>query len=162
MTILHQPETGFGWLFVPMIGGMVIGSGVSGRLAHRVDPGRLIAVGFAVMAGAVAINLVYTALWVVGLPFAVMPIFGYTFGLALAMPGLSVKALGRFPSMSGLAASMQGFIQMFLFAIISGLVAPLLFDSAFKLAAGHAVTVLVGLGLWGLARRGNQTLDNAQ
>jgi MFS transporter, DHA1 family, multidrug resistance protein len=162
MTILHQPETGFGWLFVPMIGGMVIGSGVSGRLAHRVDPGRLIAVGFAVMAAAVAINLVYTALWVVGLPFAVMPIFGYTFGLALAMPGLSVKALGRFPSMSGLAASMQGFIQMFLFAIISGLVAPLLFDSAFKLAAGHAVTVLVGLVLWRLARRGGQTLDNAQ
>ncbi|WP_210547150.1 multidrug effflux MFS transporter [Rhodoferax sp. PAMC 29310] len=161
MTILHQSETAFGWLFVPMIGGMVMGSGVSGRLAHRVDPGRLIGVGFAVMVVAVAANLIYTAVWVARVPFAVMPIFVYTFGLALAMPGLSVRALARFPSMTGLAASMQGFIQMFLFAMISGLVAPLLFDSAFKLAAAHGVTVLVGLALWALAIRGGQTLDNA-
>jgi DHA1 family bicyclomycin/chloramphenicol resistance-like MFS transporter len=63
--------------------------------------------------------------------------------------------------MSGLAASMQGFIQMFLFAMISGLVAPHLFDSAFKLAVGHAVTVLVGLMLWALAVRSSPTSDNA-
>jgi MFS transporter, DHA1 family, multidrug resistance protein len=161
MNILHQSETAFGWLFVPMIGGMVIGSGVSSRLAHRIAPGRLIWAGFGVMVAAVAMQLAYTANWVARVPFAVMPIFVYTFGLALAMPGLSVRALSRFPRMSGLAASMQGFIQMFLFAMVSGLVAPLLFDSAFKLAAGHAVTVFVGLALWTLVSRGGQTSDNA-
>ena len=36
---------------------------------------------------------------------------------------------------------MLSFIQMTLFAVVSGLVAPLLFDSALKLACG----VLVGL-----------------
>lgn len=59
--------------------------------------------------------------------------------------------------MSGLAVSMQGFIQMLR---VSGLVAPLLFDSAFKLALGHAVTVL-RLILWALAVREAQTSDNA-
>jgi DHA1 family bicyclomycin/chloramphenicol resistance-like MFS transporter len=161
MNILQQSETAFGWLFVPMIGGMIVGSGISSRLAHRVAPGRLIALGFMIMVASVAVNLFYTAFWVAHVPFAVMPIFVYTFGLALAMPGLSVRALGRFPRMSGLAASMQGFIQMFLFAMISGLVAPHLFDSAFKLAVGHAVTVLVGLMLWALAVRSSPTSDNA-
>ncbi len=161
MNILHQSETAFGWLFVPMIGGMVLGSGVSSRLAHRVAPERLIAVGFGVMVAAVAVDLVYTASWVVRVPYAVMPIFVYTFGLALAMPGLSVQALVRFPTMSGLAASMQGFIQMFLFAMVSGLLAPLLFDSAFKLAVAHAVTVVVGLVLWALALRGRQASASA-
>ena len=161
MGILHQPATAFGWLFVPMIGGMVIGSGICSRLAHRVAPGRLMALGFALMVLAVATDLFYTANWVARVPYAVMPIFVYTFGLALAMPGLSVQALSRFPTMSGLAASMQGFIQMLLFAMISGLVAPLLFDSAFKLASAHAVTVLIGLILWALASLGEQTSDNA-
>lgn len=161
MGILHQSETAFAWLFVPMIGGMVIGSGLSGRLAHQVAPTRMIAVGFALMGVAVVVSLFYTSFWIARVPYAVMPFFVYTLGLALAMPGLSVQALGRFPQMSGLAASMQGFIQMFLFAILSGVLAPLLFDSAFKLAAGHAVTVLLGLGLWALAVRSSSPSDNA-
>lgn len=161
MTILGQSETAFGWLFVPMIGGMVIGSGVSGRLAHRVAPKRMIAVGFVLMVLAVVASLVYTSVAVARVPYAVMPIFVYTLGLALAMPGLSVQALNRFPRMSGLAASMQGFIQMFLFAMLSGVLAPVLFDSAFKLAAGHAVTVLIGLLLWALALRRSQTTEHS-
>ena len=56
---------------------------------------------------------------------------------------------------------MQGFIQMFLFALVSGLLAPLLFDSALKLAVGHAVTVVLGLLLWVWAWRDGQTSDNA-
>jgi MFS transporter, DHA1 family, multidrug resistance protein len=157
MGILHQSETAFAWLFIPMIGGMVLGSAVSGRLAGRVPAQRLIWFGFAIMLMAVGLDLVYTGFWVAAVPYAVLPIFGYTFGLALAMPGMSVQALGLFPDMSGLAASMQGFIQMFLFALVSGLLSPLLFDSAFHLALGHLATLLVGLALWAAAvRRGSK------
>lgn len=166
MGILHQSETAFAWLFVPMIGGMMLGSAVSSRFAHRVAESRLIGLGFALMLVAVAWGVAYTATQVARVPYAVLPIGLYTFGLALAMPGMSVQTLNLFPRMSGLAASLQGFIQMFLFALVSGLVAPLLFDSAFALAAGHAVGVLMGVALWGWAMRvgrpaGAETADNS-
>jgi DHA1 family bicyclomycin/chloramphenicol resistance-like MFS transporter len=154
MGILKQPVTAFAWLFVPMIGGMVLGSAVAGRLGAKLKPGRLIGAGFALMLLGVAASVAYTSLWVARVPYAVLPIAVYTFGLALAMPGMSVRTLNLFPTMSGLAASMQGFIQMFLFALVSGLIAPLLFDSAFKLAAGHAIGVLIGVALWWSATRG--------
>lgn len=153
MGLLHQPETAFAWLFVPMIGGMMVGSALSGRLARRVAPARLIGVGMAIMLVAVACSVGYGATQVARVPYAVLPIGLYTFGLALAMPGMSVQALDLFPTMSGLAASLQGFIQMFLFALVSGLVAPLLFDSALALSVGHAVGVLIGVAFWGLAGR---------
>jgi DHA1 family bicyclomycin/chloramphenicol resistance-like MFS transporter len=153
MGILHQPETAFAWLFIPMIGGMVLGSGAASRLGAKAQPAKLITAGFAIMAAAVALSVGYTAYFAVQVPYAVMPIFIYTFGLALAMPGMSVRTLSLFPEMSGLAASMQGFIQMFLFALVSGLISPLLFDSAHKLALGHAAGVLIGVALWALATR---------
>jgi DHA1 family bicyclomycin/chloramphenicol resistance-like MFS transporter len=153
MGILKQPVTAFAWLFVPMIGGMVLGSAVAGRFAARLKPRRLIGAGFALMLLAVAASVGYTSLWAARVPYAVLPIAVYTFGLALALPGMSVRTLNLFPTMSGLAASMQGFIQMFLFALVSGLISPLLFDSAFKLAAGHAVAVVIGVVLWGVATR---------
>jgi len=72
-------------------------------------------------------------------PWAVLPLMVYTFGLAVAMPAIQVGALALFPENRGLASSMLAFIQMMSFALISGLVAPLLFGSAFKLACGVAV-----------------------
>jgi DHA1 family bicyclomycin/chloramphenicol resistance-like MFS transporter len=75
----------------------------------------------------------------VTVPWAVLPLMVYTFGLAVAMPAIQVAALGLFPDNRGLASSMLAFIQMMAFALVSGLVAPLLFGSAFRLACGVAV-----------------------
>jgi DHA1 family bicyclomycin/chloramphenicol resistance-like MFS transporter len=43
---------------------------------------------------------------------------------------------------------MQSFIQMLLFALVSGVVAPLLFDSAFKLACGVMAGLLLSSLCW--------------
>ena len=139
MDILHLPETAFAWMFIPLIGGMVLGSAWGGKRAHRVPPGRMLAIGYGAMALAAVLNLAYTALFTPQVPWAVLPLFIYTFGLAVAMPAIQVAALGLFPDNRGLASSMLSFIQMMAFALVSGLVAPLLFDSAFKLACGVAV-----------------------
>jgi DHA1 family bicyclomycin/chloramphenicol resistance-like MFS transporter len=72
----------------------------------------------------------------------------YCFGMALATPGMTVRALEIFPSHRGLAASLQGFIFMALFAVGSGVVCPLLFGSAWKLAAGVAAGVAVSAVCW--------------
>jgi DHA1 family bicyclomycin/chloramphenicol resistance-like MFS transporter len=143
MEILHLPETAFGWMFIPLIGGMVLGSAWGGKRASKYTPRRLKWIGYAIMAVAAVLNVAYTALFAPEVPWAVLPLGIYTFGLAVAMPAIQMSALGLFPDNRGLASSMLSFIQMMSFALVSGLVAPLLFDSAFKLACG----VLAGLAL---------------
>lgn len=141
MDILHLTETAFAWMFIPLIGGMVAGSAWGGRRAGRASGARLRAIGFFTMALGCVLNVGYTA-WAgahVAVPWAVLPLGVYTFGLAVAMPAIQVGALGLFPDNRGLASSMLSFIQMMTFALVSGLVAPLLFGSAFKLACGVAV-----------------------
>jgi DHA1 family bicyclomycin/chloramphenicol resistance-like MFS transporter len=43
---------------------------------------------------------------------------------------------------------MLAFIQMMSFALVSGVVAPLLFDSAFKLACGVTVGLALSFAAW--------------
>jgi DHA1 family bicyclomycin/chloramphenicol resistance-like MFS transporter len=151
MDILHLPETAFGWMFIPMIGGMTIGSALGSRVAHRVAPNRLIWLGYALMALGGTAGMAYNFYFAAQVPWAVLPLALYTFGLAFAMPALQVKALALFPDNRGLASSMQSFLQMMTFALVSGLVAPLLFDSAFKLACGLATGIGLSFVLWRLA-----------
>ena len=88
---------------------------------------------------------------VAAVPWAVLPLALFTFGLALAMPPLQVRALALFPGNRGLAASLQSFMQMMAFALVSGLIAPLLFDDAFKLACGLATLLALSIVSWRLA-----------
>lgn len=132
--VLRLKETGFGWLFIPMIGGMVTGATFAGRLAHRWKPERLVRTGYLLMAGAAVINLGYNLPFPAQVPWAVLPLGIYTLGLSLASPSITVMALNVFPAMRGLAASLQAFVQTFLFALVAALVAPLVGGSALRLA----------------------------
>ncbi|NML60106.1 multidrug effflux MFS transporter [Massilia sp. RP-1-19] len=153
LEILHLPETAFGWLFVPLISGMVIGSAWGGKKAGKIDPARLVWLGFGVMALAGVLNVGYNSLFVADIPWAVLPLMIYTFGLAVAMPAIQVGALGLFPANRGLASSMLSFIQMMAFALVSGLLAPVLFDSALKLAWGVMAGLVAGFLCWRLSLR---------
>jgi len=153
MEILQLPETAFAWLFVPMIGGMTIGSAWGGKAASRIAPGRMIWLGFAIMGGAGLVNVAYNSIFVANVPWAVLPLAVYTFGLAIAMPAIQVSALAKFPDNRGLASSMLSFIQMMLFAMVSGLLAPMLFDSALKLACGVLAGLVGSFLCWRLSLR---------
>ncbi|WP_256079481.1 multidrug effflux MFS transporter [Massilia sp. YIM B04103] len=151
MTILHLPETAFAWLFIPLISGMVIGSGMAGKLAHRYSQPTLVWISYAGMVASALVNVAYNYFFTADVPWAVLPLFFYSLALAISMPPMSLMAMNMFPQNSGLAASMQSFIQMTLFAAVSGLLAPLLFDSALKLAVGVAALLLLSLLAWVLA-----------
>lgn len=153
MQILHLPETAFGWMFIPLISGMVIGSAWAGKHAATVAPVRMKWLGFGVMALACVLNVGYTALVTPAIPWAVLPLMVYTFGLAVAMPAIQIGTLALFPDNRGLASSMLSFIQMMSFALVSGLVAPLLFDSAFKLACGVTVGLALSFACWQASTR---------
>jgi len=153
MVILKLPETAFAWLFIPMIGGMTLGSAWGGKAAARMAPARMMWLGFAIMGIAGVISVTYNYLFVAAIPWAVLPLALYTFGLAVAMPAIQVGALSLFPDNRGLASSMLSFIQMMLFAMVSGLLAPMLFDSALKLAVGVLGGLAASFVCWRLSLR---------
>jgi len=111
--------------------------------------------GFALMTLAIGLSVAGNMLWAPALPWVVLPLAIYTFGLAIATPGMTIRTLDLFPELIGMAASMQGFMLMLLFSPVTGFVAPLLFDSALKLAVGHAVGVIAGMVLWRIAASKN-------
>ena len=154
MDILHLPETAFGWMFIPLISGMMGGSAVAARIGLRIAPTRLVAAGYLIMALAAIVNVGYNHLYQAAVPWAVLPLLLYAFGLALATPAITVMLLDIFPHNRGLAASLQSFVQMLMFALVSGLVAPLLFESAFKLACGVLAALVLSLLCWAVSRPG--------
>ncbi|PWF48663.1 multidrug effflux MFS transporter [Massilia glaciei] len=161
LEILRLPETAFGWLFIPLISGMVAGSIWSGKQAGRIAQGRMLWIGFGVMGVGALANVGYNLWFAARIPWAVLPLALYTFGLAVVMPAIQVRALALFPDHRGLASSMVSFIQMMVFALVSGLLAPMLFGSALKLALGVLAGLALSFAFWQWSGRGPQGVAGA-
>jgi DHA1 family bicyclomycin/chloramphenicol resistance-like MFS transporter len=144
MRHLGVSETGFLWLFGPSMLGLVAGSWLSGRLAGKLSLPRTIARAYLVMGAAVAFNIGINLALPPGLPWSVLPIFVYTFGMSLAMPCLTLIALDPFPAQRGLAASCQTFLQSGFNALAAGLIAPALWGSTLTMALGMGGLMLLG------------------
>ncbi|WP_297835179.1 multidrug effflux MFS transporter [Thermomonas sp.] len=129
----------FGWFFIPMIAGMMLGAWVSGKTAGRVDGVRLANIGFALCGTAVAVNLAYKALVPVPtLPWAVLPMSLNAFGIALVFPIITLAILDMFPHQRGGASSLQAFAGLLVNALIAGVLSPLLSGTGLRLALGAA------------------------
>lgn len=144
MQHLGVSETGFLWLFGPAMGGLMSGAWVSGRFASRLTLRQTVWRGYLVM-GVAALANVLLNLWLPpALPWSVMPIFVYTFGMSLAMPCLTLLALDPFPAQRGLAASCQMSLQSAANGLVAGVLAPALWHSTRTLALGMGALMLLG------------------
>ena len=151
MQHLGLSETAFLWLFGPAMAGLMAGSWTSGRLAGKLSLNRSIALGYGIMSTAALGNLLLNLGATPALPWAVAPLFVYTFGMSLAMPCLTIFALDPFPAQRGLAASCQTFLQSGFNGLAAALIAPMLWGSTRSLALGMGGLMLAG-GLAALAR----------
>ncbi|MEF9979575.1 MAG: multidrug effflux MFS transporter [Thermomonas sp.] len=142
-------ERDFGWFFIPMIGGMMLGAFVSGRAAGRIDGQRLANIGFACCGVATAINIGYN-LFVDAhaLPWAVLPISLNAFGIALVFPIVTLAILDMYPHQRGSASSLQAFVGLLLNVVIAGMLSPMLSHGGLSLALGAAVFTLAGWLFW--------------
>lgn len=145
--LLGQGEQDFWKLFVPLIGGMALGSFTGGRLASRVAGERLVDVA---MVAAVLVGLLNMALaWATpGLPWAVVgpALLGVVIGLAF--PVVQLTLLELFPRHRGSAASMAAFSVLMSNALIAGVVGPLVATSLLSVAATSATFATLGALLW--------------
>jgi DHA1 family bicyclomycin/chloramphenicol resistance-like MFS transporter len=143
---------GFGWQFIPAVAGIFLGAFTANRLAGKMPVGRQMAIGFLALVGAAAANVIYHSLYPPALPWSVIPLFFYTWGMSVVTPGMTLMVLDLFPEIRGVVASCQSFVQTMLGALVAGLVAPVLSQTVLWLALGQLCFALIGMTLWLRAR----------
>ena len=149
LKLLGLGEQDFWILFVPLISGIVIGSWVSGLLTGRMSGRRLASLGYLISLGAGAVNLLFALIPATrALPWAVLPLPFYSFGIALAFPILTLAMLDLFPNARGSASSVQSFVQLLANAGIAGILAPAVAFSQPSLAATALLLTVVAWWLW--------------
>ncbi len=149
VNLLHRGDQDFWMLFVPMVSGMMIGSWISARFAHRIRPERLASMAFVALILASALN-VSVSLTSVGsrLPYALIspPLVGLS--MAVIFPVLQLMMLDRFPHHRGAAASGQSFTSLTFNALLSGVIAPLVGGSMLTIALAAATFATIGAAFW--------------
>jgi DHA1 family bicyclomycin/chloramphenicol resistance-like MFS transporter len=141
---LGVSATGFLWLFGPAMSGLVLGACLSSVLADRLSRAGTIATGYLVMGVAAAFNVGLNLSSAAALPWSVLPLFVFTFGMSLQLPSLTLLALDMFPEQRGLAASCQAFVQAAVNVLAAALIAPVLCESTLSLALGMAGLSVLG------------------
>ncbi len=148
MTHLGVEETDFLWLFGPTTIGMLLGAWASSRLAWRFSGRKTAWWGYAIMGAAAAANIVMNLFVPAALPWTVLPIPFYTFGMSMSFPSLALMSLDLYPDQRGLAASCQSFVQTTGAAFTAAIVAPLLWRSTLHFAIGCAALLACGFGMF--------------
>jgi DHA1 family bicyclomycin/chloramphenicol resistance-like MFS transporter len=152
--LLELDAQHFAWLFVPAISGLMLGAFASGRLAGRMSANATVRLGYAIMLGASAINLlVALVLPQPRLPWSVLPIGLHAIGIGINFPTLTLLLLDRFPHHRGGVSSVQAFVSLLISAAVAGALAPVLSANVFRLALGAFVSTLVGFLAWQVYRR---------
>jgi DHA1 family bicyclomycin/chloramphenicol resistance-like MFS transporter len=143
----------YAWLFVPSIAGIMLGSQISGRSAGKKTPVETVKLAYVFMGTAAVGNLAYAWIAPAAVPWAMVPIFFYAIGFALAMPSITLTTLDLFPTRRGMAASLQGFVSGMVNTMTAGVVSPALSHDTRALAVGMLAMMLCGLACWAGYRR---------
>lgn len=143
----------YGWLFIPCIVGIMIGSQLSGRAAGKLAAAETVRRAYLFMFTAATLNLAYSLAAAPSIPWAVIPLALYGVGFAMAMPSITLITLDLFPTRRGMAASLQGFISGMVNVLTAGVISPLLWDHPRWLALGMLVIMLGGFLSWRLYLR---------
>jgi MFS transporter, DHA1 family, multidrug resistance protein len=151
---LGLSETGFGWLFVPIVTGMILGSAVSAKLAGRLHPAGTVILAYGIAAAAMLINLALSYALGDSVATRIPQITVYTFGMSIALPTLTLRALDMFPQRRGMAASCQGFIQTLVMSLVAGVVSPAIWDTTRHLAWGMVAGLVLSLIAYLVSLRG--------
>jgi DHA1 family bicyclomycin/chloramphenicol resistance-like MFS transporter len=156
---LHLGPDQFAWLFVPTVSGIFLGALAANRFAGRMTFARQIGIGFTFLLAAAGVNVAYHLAFPPALPWSVLPMFFYTFGMSVVAPGATLLTLDLFPHIRGTVASCQSFEVTLLGALVAGVIAPFLSHSVLWLALGQLGFCAFALALWLISRQYRRILS---
>ncbi|WP_233886909.1 multidrug effflux MFS transporter [Paraburkholderia flagellata] len=146
-------EQSFGYLFLPIVAGLIAGAALAHRAAGHGSAVRNVLVGHLVMLVAGVINISLNAMHASPLPWALVALPVFSLGMMMTQPFLQVLALDCFPERRGLASSCYVTVQQFGNFLSSALLVPLLLGSTLYMALGMAVLQCIGLVMFCVAKR---------
>jgi DHA1 family bicyclomycin/chloramphenicol resistance-like MFS transporter len=156
-------ETQFAALFVPVIGGFLLGAILSSRMAGRLARRRQLALGFgctlAGSLGTVALQLLLDRPPLIAQQ-AMLTLT--TLGVQFVVPLVQLRLLDLHPAARGSVVSLSTFVSLMFGTLVLGVVAPALGGSLVALGTGSALAPLATLLLWRLAQRSAARRDGAQ
>ncbi|WP_427383616.1 multidrug effflux MFS transporter [Janibacter sp. G56] len=141
-------ERDFGVLFIPIVGAMIVGSWLSGRLAERTPKHTLVMVGFGLSLIGAAFQVAHEAVSSPSLPWTVAAPAFLGIGMALAFPVIMLDLLELRPRQRGTVSSVQSLSNTLLNALVAGVVSPFVSHSMTVLALVAGACTLAAAGLW--------------
>lgn len=148
LDVLQLGERDFAWLFVPAIGGMMVGAAISGRLAGKRTPQQMMGLCYRLTATGVAANLLVNLVLPPAVPWTVLPISLLGMGISLGFPTLALMVLDRFPATRGAGSSLQTAISLLLMSLLSGLLSPVVAHHPLWLAISATLLSALGYFCW--------------
>ena len=129
INMLSVPVQYFGFIFLSGVGGYVLGSAISARLAGRLVPEQLTVLGTLLGQTATLIMWLSSTLYPLSVAAYMVPMVFFSTALGLVLPNSMAIALRPFPQIAGTASALLGFIQMSIAAGSSALIGLLLNES---------------------------------
>jgi len=134
----------FGYLFIPTVTGMLIGSFIAKKTAGVVKSSSVLKYGYYFMFFVSLFNLLFCSFMPNNPLFNIGFIALYNIGMASVMPIIALAALDCFPKIRGTAASGQAFTQMLFASVVAGFLVPILWFSTFGLSLGLFFLITFG------------------
>ena len=131
-----------------MVAGLIVGSAISARLAHRWPIEQTVKAALAIMALGAVLNVMQSLWLVTMISTSVIPLVLYACGTGMAIPAMTVMSLDCFPHNRGAASAMQGFVQMMANTLVASFAVALLSTQASHFALGQLMLFLIALILW--------------
>jgi MFS transporter, DHA1 family, multidrug resistance protein len=150
-------ETSYGALFIPIIGGILVGAWCSGRIAGRYSLDSQVRFGLCFTFGVALLRVIaYFAVPVIPIPVQQGQLFFAAFGAQFAFPVLTLRMLDLFPGARGTAASAQSFVALLITAATIGVVSPHAQSHMPWLSWASLAYTLLAASCWHLALRWHQ------
>lgn len=147
--LLGRGELDFWMFFVPIIGGMVVGSWISGRAAGRTSARRLVSAGFTVgLVGALLGVVLAATPYETTMPWVMVGPCLLAMGNGILYPTINLMLLDMFPARRGAVVSASAFISLVVNAVCAVALTPVVGGSVLGFAVTALALFALGLLLW--------------
>ena len=143
--LLRKGSNDFWILFVPLIGGVVLGAWASRRTAGKIPDATLISAGVLIALVGALVNVSVAHL---GLPWVVLAPAVCSFGASLAYPSVQIALFDMFPEARGAAASGFTFGQLLVNSAVAVALVPLIDATSTTMATACLLITMAAAALW--------------